>query len=356
MKSRIVLLITAAWIGGLSTAFATLQWPMTVENISELKSLHLADVIAGETAFTTSTRPAVYVKGYYSPGDRGGGLFEWDANSGGVPDDGRYIATNGWSSGNGRWVRLLNGEVANVKMWGALGTGAGDDTIAIQKAVNALSYYWTEELLFPTGLYSLTNTILFPCQVHLRGDGSLNGTFIQMHGSNDVFRTFNAQTVLTNGPIGDDHGLNFESMAIIMDTNATGNAALVVCNPGEACTIRDLQTFGGGYGIRSWGSGAPGLQISYVKVNDPYVAGVCLEGVLPNGTFVGFIPAMSLNCLSGDHHRPDSDATASLVRINKGAGACSVYDFKAEGTWGAGYLTTTGLSVSRTLTPRSLAL
>jgi hypothetical protein len=73
MKSRIILLITAAWIGGLSTAFATLQWPMTVENIAELKALHLADVIAGETAFTTSTRPAVYVKGYYSPGDRGGG-------------------------------------------------------------------------------------------------------------------------------------------------------------------------------------------------------------------------------------------------------------------------------------------
>src|SRR5262245_5285881 len=125
MKSRIVLLAAAAWLGCLSNASAILQWPMTVTNIAELKSLSVGIVANAETATRASQSPAVYVLGYYTTGDRGGGMFEWDPNSSATPDDGRYIVTNGWTSGNGRWVRRLNGEVANVRMWGAMGNIAG---------------------------------------------------------------------------------------------------------------------------------------------------------------------------------------------------------------------------------------
>src|SRR5262249_39805962 len=86
------------------------QWPLTVTNIAELQSQALATVIGAESVNNTSRSPAVYVLGYYTPGDRGGGMFEWDPNSSGTPDGGRYFTTNGWTSGNGRWVRRFAGE------------------------------------------------------------------------------------------------------------------------------------------------------------------------------------------------------------------------------------------------------
>lgn len=181
MKSRIILII-AIWVTKLSTAFATLQWPMTVTNISELQSLHLADVIGAETAYTTSTRPAVYVLGYYNPGDRGGGMFEWDPNSSSATDGGLYFTTNGWVSGNGRWVRRVNGETLNVKMWGATGDGTTDDAPAVQKALNALTSGST--IYFPAGVYKLNATVntkdqysqhyalmLTNINITIRGDG-----------------------------------------------------------------------------------------------------------------------------------------------------------------------------------------
>jgi polygalacturonase len=137
MKSRTVLLITAIWLGCLPSAWAILQWPLTVTNIAELKSLSVAYCQSAETTSTLSTSPAVYVLGYYTPDDRGGGMFEWDSNASATPDSGRYVATNGWSSGNGRWVRRLNGEAANIKMWGAKSDGVTECSAQIQHAVDA---------------------------------------------------------------------------------------------------------------------------------------------------------------------------------------------------------------------------
>src|SRR5215469_4896039 len=173
MKPSIILLIAATWLGYLSTASAILQWPMTVTNIAELQSLSIASVISAETAYSTSVSPAIYVLGYYNPGDRGGGMFEWDPNSSGTPDGGRFFTTNGWTSGNGRWVRRFAGEVPNVRMWGAKGNMAGEDptgvaaanndTTNIQNAINSItvptdpSGQAPAELLFPAGWYKITN-------------------------------------------------------------------------------------------------------------------------------------------------------------------------------------------------------
>src|ERR1041385_8924263 len=119
MKIKISILIAVTWLGLLSNAFAILQWPLTVTNIAELKSLSVQDVKNAESAYVSSINPVVFVMGYYTSGDRGGGPFEWQGDCTATPDGGRYITTNGWTSGAGRWVRMLNGETANVKMWGA---------------------------------------------------------------------------------------------------------------------------------------------------------------------------------------------------------------------------------------------
>ena len=145
-------------------------------------------------------------------GDRGGGMFEWDPNASATPDDGFYIATNGWTTGNGRWVRQLNGEVANVKMWGAMGninsgvlglgfvSSAHDDTTNIQNAINAIGgalapggSFQPGELLIPSGWYKVTDTIILLNLIRLRGEYSRMSHIVMPYGVNkDIIQTYNA--------------------------------------------------------------------------------------------------------------------------------------------------------------------
>src|SRR6185503_8462754 len=108
---------------------------LSVRNIAALQAINVSALNGNN---------AVMVLGYYNPGDRGGGLFEWQPNSSAAADGGRYLASSNPLSPPGRWERMLNGETANVKMWGAMGNitsgvaipsnvaAANDDTAAIQ--------------------------------------------------------------------------------------------------------------------------------------------------------------------------------------------------------------------------------
>src|SRR5262245_10648052 len=142
---------------------------LSVRNIAALQALDTRKLCGNNSAM---------VLGYYYPGDRGGGVFQWQPNSGAIHDGGRYLVSSNPLSSPGRWERMLNGETANVKMWGAIGNIAGgvatpanvaaanDDTIAIQNALNACpgwgNYggFWTAELLIPTGFYKITSTLV----------------------------------------------------------------------------------------------------------------------------------------------------------------------------------------------------
>src|ERR1051325_1722350 len=120
MKPILVKLL--ALMGAMSFASQTLavDYPLTVNNIHELRSMAVN---------TLSATNAVFVQGYRSPGDRGGGFFQWVSGASNPDDGGRYL-TN-YANSSGRWVRSLNGETANVKMWGATGDGNNfDDTIS----------------------------------------------------------------------------------------------------------------------------------------------------------------------------------------------------------------------------------
>src|SRR5687768_4064356 len=91
----------------------------------------------------TSSSDTVQVLDYYSgttpTRGRSGGLFR-AVSTNSVPrsadDGGKYIAPD--SNVANIWERVFNGEVPNVKMWGAVGNGTANDTVAIQKAVNAV--------------------------------------------------------------------------------------------------------------------------------------------------------------------------------------------------------------------------
>ena len=79
-----------------------------------------------------SADETVTVKGYYKPGDEGGGLFYWDPTSV-APDNGGTIIKPDDGQTEGRWKRLYSGEIW-VKWFGAVGDGATDDTLTIRAA------------------------------------------------------------------------------------------------------------------------------------------------------------------------------------------------------------------------------
>jgi hypothetical protein len=98
----------------------------------------------------------VLVKGYYTPGDGGGGMFYWDAESELTPDNGLVIAPKGVEKG--RFIRICDSSYRNVKWFGAAGTGSGDDTAAIKNAIASLPSTGGT-IAFPGGIYNVSETI-----------------------------------------------------------------------------------------------------------------------------------------------------------------------------------------------------
>lgn len=76
----------------------------------------------------------VFVKGYYSAGDLGGGEFYFDTSSSSAPNNGTIFQS--FYTSTGRWFRLLNGTRVNAKWFGAYGNGSNNDTLALQTALD----------------------------------------------------------------------------------------------------------------------------------------------------------------------------------------------------------------------------
>jgi hypothetical protein len=93
------------------------------------------------------------LKGYWGPGDGGGGAFYWDATQAIVNDDGgTIVAPTG--AVVGCWMRLFEGQFS-VRSFGAKGDGTTDDTLAIQRAIDAAQRTGIRaaKVVFPAGSY-----------------------------------------------------------------------------------------------------------------------------------------------------------------------------------------------------------
>jgi Pectate lyase superfamily protein len=352
----IKLLATMALIIGIETSSAKADVsPITVQTIAALRAMDTSNT----NTFTNDT--VAYVIDYYALstlGQRAGGHFRWVTPYSSIPtggyapadDGGHFIACT--ANTNGLWIRMLDGAIPNVKMWGAYGDGTHDDTVALNSAINAAGNYEQgiglnmSELLFPAGLYLITNTLVFNASsLHIRGEGPQN-TIVQMqYGySADIFRTGNANSFLTGGSGGYDHGFIFEDLGLSFAAGNTNipparnktNAGLVVGLPGEVSTIRNVQFWNGGIGIRCLGAGAPGLNLRDIKVNDPAIAGVSFEP-LPGETLDSGGPITIIG-LSGDQNYGDAATNASLVVVSNVNSLISIQSIKAESDFGGGLI------------------
>ncbi len=163
--------------------------------VSPLNSAHaslttVVNTIAQLRTMTSTLNDVVYLRGYYSPGDGGGGIFQYVnsypynvriilgqlAVGAQRPDDGgRVIVPNQCLSATCKWVRVANGPI-NVKWFGAKGDGVTDDTTAINNALNdAYDRGGAEVYVEPTGHpYMITNTLNISNGVVLEGADTKN--------------------------------------------------------------------------------------------------------------------------------------------------------------------------------------
>jgi len=331
---------------------------LTVRNIAELQAIDASKLTANN---------GVMVLGYYDPGDRGGGLFKWQPNSGATPDGGRYLVSLNSLSPSGRWERMLTGETANVKMWGARGNisggvtipanvaAANDDTAAIQNALNACpgwgtsGGFWTAELLFPAGFYKVTGTLVANANLFkIRGE-SARMTFLVMpvEVEKDILRTTVADRAIkaSDGSGGYDENIRIEDLGFYFASgngtpnqspHNTTNAALVICNPVEGTSIRNIVTIGGGYGIRCFGGGS-GTPAGFrdLVCSDAAVAGISVEPVPGLNYAFGHV---SISGITGDHRYDDSRSNACLVKFVNFTGVALIQDLNAEAAYGGGVI------------------
>ena len=132
------------------------------------------DRIADLRSLSPDAGRDVVVRGYKTPNDGGGGIFNWDPSGRATNADGGTTITStvsGYGEGGadeGLWRRLTDGGPYNARWFGATADGT-DDQLAIQSALDAVP---TGGVVFiPTGTYVIGDTIEISSGTTLRGDG-----------------------------------------------------------------------------------------------------------------------------------------------------------------------------------------
>jgi len=171
---------------------------------------------------------------------------------------------------------------SNVKYWGAKGDGVVNDTVSIQNCIDAQtnsnpyvngtsSGPVTRVVQLPAGVYIITNTILVPAAMTIRGDGSLN-SIIRNLGTNTsvMFRQITNINYLS--------GFGIEGITI---SHAAPTAATIGIKAngiyGQAChpMFRDVLVTGAGTGIVL--SNTINLKMENVKVQLCLGDGISLQ-------------------------------------------------------------------------------
>ncbi len=195
-------------------------------NIREVTSIENLRETAG-----VQSQMAV-LSGYYEPGDGGGGLFYYDINSNSADNGGTVIKPSS-VSGEGRWMRLYDANIVNIKWFGAKGDGAFDNLDVINNVIDYLTAGGT--MLVPEGVFYISDTITITKRLNFTGTGggsylTINSVFKWPNVKGMVFRQANADNsrianILFRGTWGADNeadGLTTDCRIIVNNFAAQG--------------------------------------------------------------------------------------------------------------------------------------
>lgn len=143
-----------------------------------------------------------------------------------------------WMDQGSQWFGI-NGEVVNVKEFGAKGDGLTDDTAAIQAAINALASAGGE-VFFPAGTYVISST--------LTASGPL-----RLAGVDPISSVIKASTSARMFDSGGYDGIRIERLTFDGNDVAQGGVALYAAGPAHAQEMRmqsvRIYHMAGGYGL-----------------------------------------------------------------------------------------------------------
>jgi hypothetical protein len=162
----------------------------------------------------------VFVKSYHEGLNKGGGFFVYDST--------RSLENDGGLVING-WIRTGFDSV-NAFMFGAIGDGIADDTIAIQKAIDTVN-----KLNIPTGAYLISAPIkILKSNVHITGDGASS---ILRQITDDI------DTITIGKSDTDVQAITIENL-FFTRSGSTDFGSAITCENTLNLTLRNLKTDG----------------------------------------------------------------------------------------------------------------
>lgn len=196
--------------------------------------------------------------GRTTEGGPGGSAFYYNASDTTTADNGGTVRVDGQGR---RWYAMnLNG-VVSAALYGAIGNGVVDDTVAIQSALN--SGY--SSVYLPSGTYKTTLELTRPSGVRLFGDGPLQSIISASHNGIIISTT---PMVIT-----DDGGNSIDTIGI---TNAVGfnsSKGVALANLVH-CNFNNLWIYGAGNYNQAPGGGGSGpvigMQMDFVQFSSFY--------------------------------------------------------------------------------------
>lgn len=213
-----------ALIANIDAAIAAFLGGVSIGEISSVGAVATMEALTG-----MADKQVIYVVGYQANSRVGGGYFQFVAGSAVTVDNGLVFTAVG-----GRWFRILPpGGAVTVEMFGA--TGAGDDTSAIQGAMNA-GVTDTTHVVILRGIDYAVSQLVWPTtyRLILAGQGrGLDGTvlnFTQTDGSDcldiqdwgaDQYRP-EIRSLTVVGSANTGHGLHIK--------RATNGAGPILCD------------------------------------------------------------------------------------------------------------------------------
>jgi hypothetical protein len=168
----------------------------------------------------------VVALGFWSRGDGGGGLFQWDSTSAAADDSGLVIQPTGGTTG--RWKRVYDRETVNVNWFGA--TNTSDLAAQINAASAALGAPGT--IVVSPGNYTLSGQVILQAgqSLHL---GAGKYTCNREYPNGAVFVVNSNCSISGDGPstvITEPHSYQVVGPAVSWNVPGTQNV-----------TVRDLQ-------------------------------------------------------------------------------------------------------------------